>query len=354
MGATGSQGPQGPAGANGLSGTPGAQGPQGVAGPQGPAGPTGAAGPVGMTFSGNFDPTTSYAVNTVVYWQGSSYISTSAVPAGLTGVGGPITPDQVSPYWGQLAMMGAIGPPGLNGESIQGPTGPPGLTGMTGPQGIPGIPGVVGSQGPMGPAGPVGPAGSAGTTGPAGSAGPAGATGSQGPQGNTGSQGAAGSQGPAGPQGPAGAPGSAITSLSELNGIACSNGGTDGTTRLSVALSGVVAITCQVTPPASPLDVGTLHCGGRYDDSGTLPLNVPADIWLSVTFNCVGQFANAGVQMSNGDPALRIDLIANSPGYPLIFVGNQFGTTIPESSAYFVHLYGTPTATSGYDLTISD
>jgi hypothetical protein len=232
-----------------------------------------------------------------------------------------------------------------------------GANGAPGPTGVQGPAGPTGATGATGPAGPIGAAGSnglMGATGSQGPQGPAGANGSNGTPGAQGPQGAAGAPGAAGPQGPAGAAGSAITSLSELNGIACLNGGTNGTTGLSVGLSGVVAITCQITPPANPLDAGTLRCGGGYDDIGTLVLNVPADVWLSVTFNCTGQFANARVYMANGDPALRIDLVANSPDYPLIFVGYQFGTAIPESSSYFIHLYGTPTATSSYDLTISD
>lgn len=164
-GQTGAAGPQGP---TGLTGGQGPQGPQGATGDPGPQGPT---GPVGMTFKSAWLNTTTYNVDDVVTYQGSSYLAL------LTNTN--IPPDTDVTKWSLLAQKGDPGPTGATGA--QGPQGP---VGATGPQG---------SQGPQGPQGQTGPTGA---TGPQGLQGVTGATGPQGPQGAT---------GPQGPAGPAGA-----------------------------------------------------------------------------------------------------------------------------------------------------
>ncbi|MGD0366620.1 MAG: DNRLRE domain-containing protein [Acidobacteriaceae bacterium] len=180
-GAAGPQGPTGaagPAGATGPQGTTGSAGPQGATGATGPPGATGAPGPGGATgpagpqgsgfnFRNAFNASSSYAVNDVVTYNGSTYVAIAA----NQGPNNP-TPD-MSATWSLMAAEGATGPAGPAG----GPAGP---------------------EGPAGAAGPAGPAGPQGATGPAGATG---ATGSQGPPGSTGPAGPAGSQGPTGPAG---------------------------------------------------------------------------------------------------------------------------------------------------------
>jgi hypothetical protein len=135
-GPAGAQGPQGAMGAQGLQGLMGLPGATGAAGLQGPAGANG----TGFNFRNAFDNSASYAVNDVVTFQGTSYVTIAA----NQGPSNP-TPDQNSSAWSLMAQAGA---PGAQGAP--GPAGPTGGLGPTGP------------VGPMGPAGPPGPAGSGG------------------------------------------------------------------------------------------------------------------------------------------------------------------------------------------------
>jgi Collagen triple helix repeat (20 copies)/IPT/TIG domain len=244
--------------------------------------------------------------------------------------------------------IGANGAPGATGP--QGPAGSPGAAGATGPAGPAGPAGVPGPMGPPGIAGSIGAAGPVGATGPAGT---------PGAPGTQGSQGAVGAQGSVGPQGPTGPAGPGISSLSNLNGIPCAIGGTSGATNVSVGLTGVAAISCQVvfTPPANFENLGVLQCGDSAGTgAGTLTLNAPADVWLTVTFACPSgnPAAHAQVRLGSADPALSVDLIANSSGNPIIFVGQQLGTAIPTPASYFIHIYGTPTTIATYQLDAQD
>jgi hypothetical protein len=312
-----STGPAGPAGAIGPVGPAGPAGATGPAGPQGVQGPPGTSG---LNFQGAYGALTTYAVNDVVTYAGSSFVSLAVgnkgntpgvtsqwavLAQGGTGTGSGVgvayqgtyasaanyalndivsyagssyislisanhgnTPDQSLGQWGVMALgaVGAEGPQGLPGVAgSQGLTGPPGPTGPAGPTGVTGAPGAPGTpglvyqgnyssvtnyalgdvvfwqgasyaslidsnhgntpdqspgqwgvltaQGPAGPAGAQGPQGLPGPQGPLGSVGPPGESGPQGAQGIpgqagaqglTGPAGAEGLSGPMGPQGPAG------------------------------------------------------------------------------------------------------------------------------------------------------
>ena len=312
-----STGPAGPAGTVGAQGPAGATGP---AGPQGPQGLPGPAGASGLNFQGAYGALTTYALNDVVTYAGSSFVSLGAgnkgntpgvtsewavLAQGGTGTGSGVgvayqgtyastanyalndiisyqgssyislisanhgnTPALSPGQWGVMALgaVGAQGPQGLPGSTgPQGLTGPPGPAGPTGPTGAtgtagaPGTPGLVyqgnyssvtnyalgdvvfwqgasyasliasnhgntpdqspgqwgvlTAQGPAGPTGAQGPQGLQGVQGLPGSVGPPGETGPQGAQGIpgqagaqglTGPAGAQGLSGPMGPQGPAG------------------------------------------------------------------------------------------------------------------------------------------------------
>ncbi len=107
-GATGATGPAGPKGDTGATGATGPKGNTGATGPMGPAGPAGNGS--GLSYQGAYQSTTNYAVNDMVAYQGSSYISLAAGNHGNT-------PDQ-SPYqWGVLAQaaVGATGATGATG-----------------------------------------------------------------------------------------------------------------------------------------------------------------------------------------------------------------------------------------------
>ena len=111
LGGAGGVGPQGPAGPPGANGAPGATGPTG---PQGPAGPVGAAG---LNFTGTWSAATTYAQDDVAFYDGSSYVATSAVGPSAT------TPDVDTANWSFLALQGLQGPIGPIG-----PIGPAGAS----------------------------------------------------------------------------------------------------------------------------------------------------------------------------------------------------------------------------------
>ncbi|HWW22292.1 MAG TPA: DNRLRE domain-containing protein [Edaphobacter sp.] len=252
----GAVGPAGPAGPTGATGATGPTGPTGATGPVGPMGPAGPAGNgSGLAYRGEYASGTNYAVNDLVTYKGSSYISLMAGNVGNT-------PSLSSSQWGVLAQAavgatgatGAMGPQGPVGPS--GPAGPVGATGATGSQGSPGMvyrgayasgtnyalgdvvlwqgtsytsllvsnvgntpdaspsqwgvlsprgpTGATGAQGPQGATGPQGLPGSVGPPGEQGPQGLQGIAGQAGAQGLTGATGAQGLQGPMGPQGVAG------------------------------------------------------------------------------------------------------------------------------------------------------
>ena len=161
QGATGKQGATGLEGPQGAAGATGAQGPIGLTGLQGPQGVQGAAGTNGTSFNftGPFSNSTSYNVNDVTTYNGSTYLATIANQAAGT-------PDTNPTHWTLMAQQGAAGATGSQGPSgAQGPQGQIGLTGAIGTQGPPGTAGATGPQGPIGLTGAQGPQGAAGTNG---------------------------------------------------------------------------------------------------------------------------------------------------------------------------------------------
>ena len=107
---------------------------------QGGTGSGGSGGAVGLAYQGTYASATNYASNDVVTYQGSSYVSLIVANHGNTP---GLSPGQ----WGVLAL-GAVG--------IQGPAGP---------AGAPGSQGLTGPPGPTGAAGPTGATGAAGAAG---------------------------------------------------------------------------------------------------------------------------------------------------------------------------------------------
>jgi Lamin Tail Domain/Collagen triple helix repeat (20 copies) len=147
---------------------------------------------------------------------------------------------------GKLRLAGSAGHCRPNERAVswnvQGPTGPPGPAGA-------GPTGPAGATGPAGPAGPAGSVGPAGPAGPAGSRGPTGAAGPAGPQGSAGAAGAKGATGARGPTGPKGDPGTggSLSSIAQLNGVACTAGTAAGTIAVSYDASNHVVLTCNPT-----------------------------------------------------------------------------------------------------------
>jgi Collagen triple helix repeat (20 copies) len=96
---------------------------------------------------------TSNAVNDVVSFNGSSYVSLVSSNVGQQ-------PDTTSLAWSLIAQVGTAG--------AVGPQGPIGLTGATGATGATGPQGPIGLTGPQGPQGPIGLTGATGAAGPQG------------------------------------------------------------------------------------------------------------------------------------------------------------------------------------------
>ena len=193
-------------------------------------------------------------------------------------------------------------------------TGPQGPAGPIGARGLTGATGSAGPAGPAGPIGPLGPVGPIGATGPTGASGPAGSIGPQGVAGPAGAHGPQGPQGPAGAQGPAGGP---ITSLSDLNGVACMYGSQPGTLGVSVGASGApndhsVSLVCN--PNQLPQDQNPGDC---MNDNGTINnADVPASF---------------SVGLANGSTEVHAGYCDNGvPGYTISVVNNNANTIIGD------------------------
>jgi len=111
LGGAGSTGPQGPAG------PPGADGSTGSTGATGPIGPPGPVGAAGLNFTGTWSAASSYVVDDVAFFDGSSYVCTNPVGPSAT------DPSVDTANWTFLALQGLDGP--------QGPIGPIGPAGAS-------------------------------------------------------------------------------------------------------------------------------------------------------------------------------------------------------------------------------
>jgi DNA-binding beta-propeller fold protein YncE len=114
---------------------------------------------ISLAFKGEWANGTTYGLDDVASYNGSSYVSLIDPNTGNE-------PDISTAAWTLLTQTGSTGPQGP-----QGPQGAPGVTGDTGPQGPQGVTGLQGPQGVTGPQGLQGPQGDQGETGPAGSTG---------------------------------------------------------------------------------------------------------------------------------------------------------------------------------------
>ena len=206
--------------------------------------------------------------------------------------------------------------------NVQGPAGPPGPAGAPGPAGPAGATGPAGPGGPTGPAGPAGPAGAKGPTGPAGANGQPGPAGPQGPAGAAGAKGATGARGPTGPKGDPGTGGS-LTSIAQLNGVACTAGTAAGTIAVSYDASNHVVLTCNPTSGG----------GGGGGGSASLVIN---EFMTGVT----GAASNEFVEIANFGTA-TVDV----SGFKLVYRSSTgtsdvslatipSGTTIPAGGYY--------------------
>lgn len=107
IGDTGATGPTGPTGAAGTNGIDGATG------PTGPIGPTGPTGPSTIDWKGTWNATTQYPNNSIVIYDGQSYISVGiSYPTG----NGSLNPTNIS-TWSLFAAKGTSGSNGATGPT---------------------------------------------------------------------------------------------------------------------------------------------------------------------------------------------------------------------------------------------
>jgi hypothetical protein len=116
-GATGATGRTGPTGFTGSTGPTGA----GTTGATGATGPTGLAGATGPQWAGEWVPSTTYAVNSVVFHDGSSYI---AIATTINN-----EPNASPLQWALVASRGVVGNTGVGTTGATGPTGSQGVKG---------------------------------------------------------------------------------------------------------------------------------------------------------------------------------------------------------------------------------
>lgn len=84
-------------------------------------------GKVSITAEGAYNPSRSYDKLVCVFYNGVSWLSRKAVPAGVAPT------EENSAYWQKMSDRGAQGVQGIQGEA--GPQGPQGEVGPVGPQG---------------------------------------------------------------------------------------------------------------------------------------------------------------------------------------------------------------------------
>ncbi len=282
-----------------------------------------------LAFAGAYTSTTNYAVNDVITWQNTAWISL------LDGNHGN-APDTSPAFWATLvpAAVGLTGATGATGApGVQGPQGERGYTGLTGPQGDTGATGATGrpgfvyqgayssvanyaagdvaiwqgssysslhdsnhgntpsespadwglltSTGPKGDTGTTGATGTQGIQGVPGEFGPAGPQGLTGPVGSTGPQGQAGRDGAQGPQGDIGPVGT--TGAPGPVGITYRGGYASGTNYAqndAVTWQGqtwlsLVAGNAGQTPDASPAYWTLLAAQGATGPQGLQGLTGP-------------------------------------------------------------------------------
>jgi collagen type VII alpha len=177
-GADGSSGSSGTSGISGSSGTSGISGSSGTSGANGSSGSSGTSGAngSGFTWAGEWsfilEP---YAINSVVEYDGSSYIA-------ITGNGGADSPPNDPTNWALMAQAGTSGSSGINGTSgtsgVSGTSGSSGVSGTSGSSGVNGTSGTSGVNGTSGTSG-IGSSGTSGLSGVNGTSGTSGISGSQ-------------------------------------------------------------------------------------------------------------------------------------------------------------------------------
>jgi hypothetical protein len=171
-----------------TSGTSGTSGSSGSSGSDGTSGTSGSSGN-GFSVKGTWTGTTTYVINDVVLYGGTSYVS---IQNGNLNKQPSIQPA----WWTVFSAAGTSGSSGTSGTS--GSNGTNGSSGTSGSNGTNGTSGSNGTNGSSGSSGSNGTDGSSGTSGSNGTDGSSGTSGSNGTDGSSGSNGTNGSSGTSG------------------------------------------------------------------------------------------------------------------------------------------------------------
>jgi hypothetical protein len=235
----------------------------------------------GFNWLGNWSGTTSYQVDDVVYFNGSSYV---AIIANTNKI-----PSIEVTYWSIFTQAGTNGTSGTNGSS--GSSGSNGSSGTSGSNGTDGSSGSNGTDGSSGTSGTDGTSGSNGTDGTSGSNGTDGTSGTDGSSGSNGTDGTSGSNGTDGTSGSNGTDGSSGSSgtdgTSGSNGTDGSSGTSGLTDKTGLITTGSIAETQSIT--GSLIESGSLSVIGFTNMSGSL--------WIKKSDNTnVNYVTESGVQ----------------------------------------------------------
>jgi hypothetical protein len=214
---------------------------------------------------GDYDPITTYNLNDVVLYNGSSYISIINSNSGFN--------PEVDPEWSLLAAGGSLisgtsgtrGTSGISGTNGTSGTGTSGISGTNGTSGSSGTSGESGTSGSNGTSGSSGTSGENGTSGTSGESGTAGTSGESGTAGTSGESGTSGTSGESGTSGTSGESGTAGTSGESGTSGTSGESGTSGTS----GESGTSGTSGESGTSGTSGESGTAGTSGESGTAGT-------------------------------------------------------------------------------------
>lgn len=255
----------------------------------------------GLNYRGEWDNGTEYVIGDVVYFEGSSYVSTADA-----NTGNAVTDNS---KWQLIAQMGDTGAQGATGVTGgQGIKGDTGNTGSAGAKGDTGSQGAAGNTGVAGAKGDTGSTGSTGAKGDTGSAGAVGATG-VGEQGDTGEAGVSDTPGDTGVQGATGANGAAgakgDTGSAGAKGDTGSQGAVGNTGVGNTGVAGAKGDTGSAGAAGNTGVAGAKGDTGTHGDTGvagdTGVSDVPGDTGVQGVKGDTGSTGSTGSTGAKGD-----------------------------------------------------
>jgi len=262
----------------------------------GTSGSNGTDGTSGTSFywQGDYFSGTTYHLNDVVYYNGSSYISI------YEGHDNHI-PSSTPIRWSPVALAGTSGTSGSDGAiGTSGSDGTSGSNGTDGSSGSSGSNGTDGSSGSSGTSGVDGVSGTSGTSGSNGSDGTSGSNGTDGSSGSSGISGVDGTDGSSGTSGVDGVSGTSGTSGDSLFG----HTGSFWATTNDIQITGSLSISSQL---------GISDANVLLNDSASIVLTSGSNIFIENGGFITASFKGDGAGLYNipasGVTGLQLDRI---------------------------------------------